>query len=109
MNSKTQQIKDLKAQVEKLLPYKQKWERTLEVKRNLHAKRRRLFVFFEYKNYHNTKPRFWPEVLCCDCVHVKPDGRTGSSKNSDRQQLTCKIIGTRVGKYSSCNQRKMAN
>lgn len=107
MKPKTQQIKELRSQVEELLPYKKKWERTLKLKRELHEKRRGLFAFFGYKNYYGTKPRYWPEVLCCDCANVTTDGRVGSSKNSNRKHLKCKIIGTRVGKYGSCNQRKL--
>ncbi len=101
------QVQALKAEVQALLPYKERWERTLANKKDLHARRRRLFDFFGYKSYYGIKPRFWPDVLCCDCKNAIPDGRAGvhkKTKTPKAQKWKCKIIGTRVGKFSSCNQ-----
>lgn len=107
MKSKRRQIKELKAQVVELLPYKERWERTLANKRGIAEKRRGLFKFFGYKNYFGTKPRYWPDVLCCDCKNAIPDGRASVRVKCKQQKWKCKILGTRVGKYGSCSQKEL--
>lgn len=113
MKTKARKIKEqekeiarLKAQVEELLPHKRVRDRANESKRLLYEKRKQLLLYFGYKNYYGTNPRYWPEVLCCDCSNSAPDGRAGRSKTTAKK-LKCKMLGVRVGKFGSCNQRKM--
>lgn len=107
MKTKKQRIRELEAQVAELLPYREKWERTLDNKRKLHERRRGLFSFFEYKNYYGIAPRFWPQVMCCDCINAVHDGRVGRKGSPNQIKIKCRIIGTRTGKFGSCNQARL--
>ena len=93
-------IAQLEAENAELKEKARHYDVILEAKRDWNAKRRKLFAYVAYRNHYGTPPRLWPETLCYECAHVKPDG----SKAQDK--FKCSQLGTRVGKYSSCDWAK---
>ena len=90
----------LEAENEELKYKAGRYDVILAAKRDWNERRRKLFEYVHYRNFMGVAPRYWPEVLCCDCKHVRPDGSAKQAK------WKCSQLGTRVGKYSSCDWAK---
>ena len=91
-------IKELEKEVERLKPFELKVKKSAKAKKDLSKRRKELMRFFHYKNYYKTPRKFWPPILCIECVNCKQDGTKKEPK------WKCSLMGDRVAKYSSCDQ-----
>ena len=93
-------IAELEAENAELKEKARHYDVILAAKRDWNARRRNLFQYVAYKNWIGTPPRLWLDVLCHECAHVKADG------SAKQDKYKCSQLGTRVGKYSSCDWAK---
>ena len=90
-------VAELEAENEQLRYKAERYDVILGAKREWNAKRRNLFQYVHYQNWMGRPRRLWPAVLCNECKHVKGDG------DKHHEKFKCSQLGTRVGKYSSCD------